>query len=92
LIINLFFFFLKKETSAMALSLPIDSPAKILLSAPDVAMVVAASNVGELGTPLILSLVWSVLAAKAFLVTTSAMSLLTLVSGVWLISSMSRGV
>jgi hypothetical protein len=69
---------------AMALSMPIDSPAKYMLSASDVALVVAASNVGELGTPLLLTLSWDVLGPRAFLWTSCLMVLVALVSSVWL--------
>lgn len=70
---------------AMSMSLPIESPSKYLLNPYDVALIVASSNVGELGTPLAVSLLWSTLGAKAFLVTTIAMTVGTVACGIWLV-------
>jgi FHS family Na+ dependent glucose MFS transporter 1 len=69
---------------AIGMSLPIESPAHYLLAAKDVALVIAMSNVGELGTPLVLSLSWSMLGPSAYLATSSLMTLATVGSGVWL--------
>lgn len=69
---------------AIGLSLPIESPAHYLISAKDVALVVAASNAGELATPLVLSLSWSAAGPMAFLGTSSVMTAGTVACGSWL--------
>ncbi len=69
---------------AIGMSLPIESPAHYVLAAKDVALVVAMSNVGELGTPLVLSLSWSLLGPAAYLATSSIMTAGTAVAAVWL--------
>ena len=70
---------------ATGMSYPISSPARYLLSSADVGYVVSTSNVGELITPLLISLLWATaLQAAAYTFTTVAMALLSVITAIFL--------